>query len=108
MTCADCWQLGYKYQLADASDLLRFLASIRSQTAPNIVNPSDSSKGGSEPTSSPFISAAKCEKGNPPGLPDGPVIPFTDRRRALQRVSSKVSWLNLAVSVAVVVLVING
>lgn len=33
---------------------------------------------------------------------------FADRRRALQRVSSKVSWLNLAVSVAVVVLVING
>jgi uncharacterized membrane protein len=33
---------------------------------------------------------------------------FADRRRALQRVSSKVSWLNLVVSVAVVVLVING
>lgn len=33
---------------------------------------------------------------------------FADRRRALQRVSSKVSWLNLAVSVAVVVLAING
>ena len=33
---------------------------------------------------------------------------FADRRRALQRVSSKVSWLNLAVSVAVVVLPING
>jgi uncharacterized membrane protein len=33
---------------------------------------------------------------------------FADRRRALQRVSSKVSWLNLAVSVAVVVLPTNG
>jgi hypothetical protein len=30
------------------------------------------------------------------------------RRRALQRVSSKVSWLDLAISVAVAVLAING
>ena len=31
-----------------------------------------------------------------------------DRRRALQRVSSKVSWLDLAISVGVAVLAING
>ena len=34
--------------------------------------------------------------------------PLGDRRRALQRVSSKVSWLNLAISVGVAVLAING
>ena len=33
---------------------------------------------------------------------------LADRRRALQRVSSKVSWLNLTVSVGVAVLAING
>ncbi len=33
---------------------------------------------------------------------------FADRRRTLQRISSKVSWLNLALSGAVVVLAING
>jgi len=33
---------------------------------------------------------------------------LADRRRALQRVSSKVSWLDLAISVGVAVLAING
>ncbi|MDX6381740.1 MAG: hypothetical protein QOI57_2764 [Rubrobacteraceae bacterium] len=33
---------------------------------------------------------------------------FADRRRALQWVSSKVSWLDLAVSLAVVVLAVNS
>jgi hypothetical protein len=33
---------------------------------------------------------------------------FADQRRALQWVSSKVSWLNLAVSLAVVVLAVNS
>ena len=36
------------------------------------------------------------------------VASFADRRSTLQWVSSKVSWLNLAVSVAVVVLAVNG
>jgi uncharacterized membrane protein len=33
---------------------------------------------------------------------------LADRRRALQRISSKASWLDLAISVAVAVLAING
>jgi hypothetical protein len=33
---------------------------------------------------------------------------LASRRHALQRISSKVSWLDLAISVAVAVLAING